>query len=615
MTGYVQLGAGDATFDNLSSFDIRHFADTDGDGTRDTKRVAISDFGAGDDEFLNKANGAVRLAPISGAGATDPAGYYVPTTGIDSRPLDASFYDFNREGLLQGQLVNLEVFDNAGIIDLRGSAVGNTLVITGNASAGGAPGSGLFVSNGGQLLLNTVLNEGIPPSGQTNSLSDMLIVDGTQLGAGGPTAISVTNVGGGGALTTGNGIELVEVRNKDASAPGVFVLNSDFITPNGQPAVVAGTFAYSLFQNGVGADIADGNWYLRSVGFQPAVPVYEVYPQNLLELNGVPSMQQRTGNRQWAKQPPETVYCKDPAQNFKCTVTPDQAQYYADGQAVIEGGAIWGRIEGSFGHIEPGNSTTDTDYDTDLWKLQAGFDGLLHEADDGSKLIGGITAHYGQAKSDTSSSTGDGDIDTDGYGFGGTLTWLDRSGFYVDAQAEVTWFDSDLSSDDVDPEVDGNNGFGYALSLEAGQKVDLDGAWAVTPQAQLVYSQVDFDSFTDAFGTRVSLDNGDSLRGRLGLSADWEDSWTDDDGKTRRNHVYGIANLYYEFLDGTEVDVAGTSVKSRPERLWGGLGFGGTHNWDDDKYSVYGEVSIDTSLESFADSYALNGTLGFRMAW
>ena len=42
---------------------------------------------------------------------------------------------------------------------------------------------------------------------------------------------------------------------------------------------------------------------------------------------------------------------------------------------------------------------------------------------------------------------GDGSIDTTGYGLGGTLTWYGNDGFYVDAQAKVTWFDSDLPSD------------------------------------------------------------------------------------------------------------------------------------------------------------------------
>ena len=195
ITGYVTLAAGNDTFRNLSpnSFDIRNFADTNGDGVRDTKGVAISDFGAGNDQFLNEANGVVRLLPVTGAAMTDTTGYYVPTTGLDSRPLEASFYNLNREGVVQGQLVNLETFSNAGTIDLRNAAVGNappvvgnTLVITGNAAAGGAPGTGLYVSNGGRLLVNTVLNGGIPVGGQTNSYSDMLIVDRTQLGAGGP---------------------------------------------------------------------------------------------------------------------------------------------------------------------------------------------------------------------------------------------------------------------------------------------------------------------------------------------------------------------------------------------------------------------------------------------
>ncbi|MGX7874101.1 autotransporter outer membrane beta-barrel domain-containing protein [Mesorhizobium sp. ORM6] len=105
------------------------------------------------------------------------------------------------------------------------------------------------------------------------------------------------------------------------------------------------------------------------------------------------------------------------------------------------------------------------------------------------------------------------------------------------------------------------------------------------------------------------------MRGRLGISADRDQDWKDDQGKTRRSHLYGIANLYYEFLDATRVNVSGVSFETRPERLWGGLGLGGSYNWPDDKYSVFGEASINTSLAAFADSYSLNGTAGFRVKW
>ena len=49
--------------------------------------------------------------------------------------------------------------------------------------------------------------------------------------------------------------------------------------------------------------------------------------------------------------------------------------------------------------------------------------------------------------------------------------------------------------------------------------------------------------------------------------------------------------------------------------LWGEAGLGGSYNWDDDKYSIYGEGSVMTSLADFGDSYALKGTAGFRVKW
>lgn len=626
--GYVTLWDGAAhSFNNAGLFDVRNFADSDGDGVRDTKSVSVSDFGGPNATFSNLTNGVVRMAPVTSNAITDTTGEYVPTTGTDSRSLESSFYSIARPGVVQGQFVNLQSFDNAGIIDLRGSEVGNTLVMTSNSTVGGTPGTGVFVSNGGQLLLNTVLNDGIPSGGQTNSYSDMLIVDQTQLGAGGSTAISVSNVGGAGALTPGNGIELVEVRNKTASDPGAFTLAGDYVTKDGQQAVVGGAYAYTLFHNGVGSDNTDGNWYLRSQLIptdpdtpreNPGVPLYEAYPQHLLALNTVPTLQQRVGNRYW-KEPapaPKTVFCKDASQNFRCPVTAEQAKYYADGPASIEDKAIWARIEGARRQVDPTVTTSGNSYGTDVWRLQAGFDGLLSEAEDGSKLIGGITVHYGQASSDVTSIHGDGRIDSDGYGFGGTLTWLDQNGFYVDGQASLTWFDSDLFSDTAGRSlVDGNDGFGHALSVEAGRVIDLNDSWTLTPQAQLAYASVDFDDFTDVFGATVSRRDGDSLIGRLGLSADRNQSWKDGDGKARRSHLYGITNLFYEFLDASEVAVSGTNFVTRPERLWGGVGVGGTYNWNDDKYSVYGEVSVNTSLASFADSYALGGTAGFRVRW
>ena len=619
VTGFVELATGGTNlFNNTSLFDVRHFADTNGDGVRDTKRVSISDFGAATSSFNNLSGATVRLAPVLGETAIDAAGYYIPTTGIDSRPLEAGFYTLGRSGVVQGQFTNLGTFHNAGILDLRGSAIGNTLMMTGNPVAGGAAGSGVFISDGGRLLLNTVLNEGVAAGGQTGSFSDVLVVDSTRMGTG-ATTITIDRREGGGAATPGNGILLVEVRNKAASAPGVFALNGDFIA-NGEQAVIGGAYYYNLFHNGVAGDAADGNWYLRNLGYSPNVPVYEEYPKVLLPLIEVPTLQQRVGNRYWNEPAPRaarTVFCKDASQNYECAVTDEQASYYvgSDGTVIIENHGMWGRIEGEHGHYESSLATGSAHYDTNSWKIQAGIDRLFFEGDRG-KLIGGITVNYGHVSADVSAAGANGDIRTDGYGFGGTLTWYGTNGFYADGQAQATWLDSDLNSSTVGRRlVDGNNGFGYTLSLEAGQRIALNQHWTLTPQAQLVYSNVRFDSFTDPFGTTVSLSDGDSLRGRLGLAAEYQERRVQTNGTVSRISGYGIANLYNEFLDGTRVNVSGTDFSSRDDRLWGGLGLGGSYNWNDDKHSLYGEVSANTGLAHFGDSYDVGGTLGLRVKW
>ena len=150
------------------------------------------------------------------------------------------------------------------------------------------------------------------------------------------------------------------------------------------------------------------------------------------------------------------------------------------------------------------------------------------------------------------------------------------------------------------------------MSVEAGKKIAVANGWNVTPQAQLSYSSVDFDSFHDVYKARVSRKDGDALTGRLGVAFDREKAWKSAAGDVRRLKVYGIANLYYEFLDGTQVEVTGVKFRNQPDRFWGGLGAGLSHNWKDDKYSLYGEVAARSSFNDFGDSYSLNGTVGFR---
>lgn len=178
------------------------------------------------------------------------------------------------------------------------------------------------------------------------------------------------------------------------------------------------------------------------------------------------------------------------------------------------------------------------------------------------------------------------------------------------------WFDSDITSTTIGRrEVSGNNGHGLAVSGETGYRYQLGNGFSLTPQAQLVWSRVHFDSFTDPFGARVSLQDGDSLRGRLGLSLDYEKAWTATDGTQSRLHAYAIANLYNEFLGGSKVRVEHVSFRSRDERLWAGLGLDGTYEWSNGRYAVYGNVNLAGSTSRMSDNHSVGGIVGFRASW
>lgn len=477
---------------------------------------------------------------------------------------------------LNGFNQTVAALDNAGLITF-GSAPGTRLTVTGN-----------YVGNGGTLNVNTRL-------GGDASATDRLVVNGDISGA---SNVRVTNVGGGGAQTV-EGIKVIDVVGV---SNGTFSLTGDYAF-HGQQAVIGGAYAYTLQKNGI-ASPADGDWYLRSSLmnpplvapsgpiYQPGVPLYEAMPQVLHALNSLPTLQQRVGYR------------------YSDTTAVGTAPASSGGGATTEPNAFWGRTEGSYNSFKPTSSTTLSSASIGQWKARTGLDGQLYANQNGT-LIGGVTAHFGTAIADIRSKYGDGRINATGTGFGGTLTWYGENG-YIDGQAQATFFNSNLRSNLVGRDIaSGIGGTAYAMSVETGKRFDIAGPWALTPQAQLVYSAVDSD-FNDSFGTRVSLGRSDSLNGRLGMALDHQNNWRDARGELTRTNIYGITNVYYEFLGGTRVDVAGTSFTSSNEKLAAGFGLGGTYNWGNDKYTVYGEALVKIS---FNDDYSVGGTGGFRMKW
>ncbi|MDR6601079.1 outer membrane autotransporter protein [Achromobacter deleyi] len=452
--------------------------------------------------------------------------------------------------------------------------------------------AGNYAAQGGNLEIRTQL-------GADDSPTDKLVITGDTAGA---TPVTVTNMGGAGAQTQ-RGIQIVQV---NGISTGQFNLaNGDYVI-QGRPALVAGAYGYVLQQ-----DSADGGWYLRSsltdpgvpptepgtpptnpgtpptdgvspgaeppLLFQPGVPVYEAYANTLLNLSRLPTLRQRVGNRLY-----------------------DSADVGRNG--------VWSRMEGTTSRLEPSTSTTGARQDVDSWKAQFGVDRILAGQEEGSRLVGGIAFHYGKADTHVFSAYGNGTIDTTAYGLTPTLTWYGKNGLYLDAQAQATWYDSDLNSRLAGRLKDGSQANSYGLGIEAGKAFGLSERLALIPQAQLTYVSTRFDRFNDKFGARVESDKGDSLLARVGIALDYKSNWQTA-GVNRESSVYGVVNVKHEFLDGTRVRVADVPVANRMARTWGSVGAGANYGWGE-RYAIYGQVDADVD---FSGSYIVTATAGFRM--
>ncbi|MBY5558370.1 hypothetical protein J0664_26320 (plasmid) [Rhizobium leguminosarum] len=114
-----------------------------------------------------------------------------------------------------------------------------------------------YVGEDGNIGLNTYLDTDGSPS-------DRLVIDGGS--ATGTSGLIISNTTGGGALTTGNGILVVDAINGGVTDPAAFHLAA--------PAV-AGPYDYLLFRSSVDGTGPE-NWYLRSelVGPPDPTPIY-----------------------------------------------------------------------------------------------------------------------------------------------------------------------------------------------------------------------------------------------------------------------------------------------------------------------------------------------------
>lgn len=196
--------------------------------------------------------------------------------------------------------------------------------------------------------------------------------------------------------------------------------------------------------------------------------------------------------------------------------------------------------------------------------------------------------HYGAAVSHNDGQTtythGDGENRSTSLSLYGT--WLGDKGHYAD----IVFKQGRLGNDfDIYTEAGHTSGdydaWGTSLSGEYGMKVDLDGGWYVTPQAQLTLMRIGGEDYTTNNGIKVNQDSLESAVGRVGFEVGKRIS---DSGS-----IYAKASLLHDFAGSADTYLSLNGLTNSYHQdigdTWCEAGIGFNYKTSENSY-VYADV-------------------------
>lgn len=401
----------------------------------------------------------------------------------------------------------------AASANLQGSGVINGNVINSGSitpSFNGAPTNltinGNYIGNGGNFVGGVYAPASAP-------VSDTLTVTGN---ASGTTGLTITDKGGLGNRTNGNGIPVVIVNG--TSTTGAFALNQ---------RVAAGAYEYKLYQGG--ASGTGNSWYLSTQAPAPATT----------------SGSSGSSSTPTTVAPPAPVLTPSAGERIEVAVypaVPSLVQLYA--QTAVDtldqrrgdlnlvdpqGGPKkkandWARIIGKTGTSTPSSANEGPKMNFNAYALQLGVDVYQNEEQGGSSSYVGPYVTIGSANANTSSQSGGistGSINgMQAYSLGLYGTHFASNGLYVDALAQGTRY-LNAGAGSVQGAQLRTQGSGFTGSIEGGGRWNVD-KFLISPQAQIVYDAIGMNNATDAYG-QVKFNKSEMTRGRLGLLAGHKD--------------------------------------------------------------------------------------------
>ncbi|HHT7856912.1 autotransporter family protein [Pasteurella multocida] len=258
--------------------------------------------------------------------------------------------------------------------------------------------------------------------------------------------------------------------------------------------------------------------------------------------------------------------------------------------------------------------------------LQFGRDLSLQFKENNSQQHSGITLTYGWAKNklfdkfraENGVVTADkltGRATTDMLSLGGYHTYYDRSNFYVDTVAQLSWLQNHYHSKGVSAK---QNGYAVGASIEVGQAFSLlNPQVMLEPQAQLTYQYFWLNGFSDGI-RHIKRNEQDMLTARLGVRATWNKVLN-----TNEPQLYFSANLLHHLTGSmSEITVGNQAVKEKFGRLSVELGLGGQLPLTS-RLSLYGDIRYLLGIQDRNNVYrnstlareAYQGQLGLRYHW
>ncbi|WP_336983161.1 MULTISPECIES: autotransporter outer membrane beta-barrel domain-containing protein [unclassified Cedecea] len=400
--------------------------------------------------------------------------------------------------LSAGPQGNFQIYGNltnVGLVQLAGSGVGNSLTVAGNYSG-----------QNGVIALNTVL-------ASDGAASDKLILSGGS--ASGSSTLKVTNIGGVGAQTTADGIQVVQATNGATSTANAFNLSGGTVS--------AGAYSYYLAKGGV-SDGSGGSWYLRNTvvpDSTTSVTPAEETPESIVDASH--------GDEKLNVYRPEVaLYAEAPALARQLNLQQIDTFHDRQGEQSLLGSdnkapAFWARSWGSHADIHQ-NGDVNPSFNGTLWGLQLGQDLYTATEDNGATHHFGILFGFSRATGDVDGfalakqGMRVGKLQLNNYNYGGYWTRVAASGWYTDAVLMGSALR--LNTNSVNEVNASSSGNAVTGSVETGLPVSLGEGVTLEPQVQLIWQRTSLDSLNDGVSD-VRWNNGNTWQGRVGARLQW----------------------------------------------------------------------------------------------